>query len=504
MFREANDWRMLGRFKYVILVLAASIGLTSRATADTPFMCTGDIYQVQSGQLRVFDPTLSQYRDIGPVNATYNAIGYSSVDNFIYGLRNADLVRIDATGTLTTLFSLPFTSASADMDNSNNLWVQRSANLLTRVNVVTGVSTDLALTGGTIPSGTFDIAFVSTVSGDRIIAIGSSSMALINPVTGQTVSYSVASLPTGSIAGATWADATGRVFTFKNGSGNVYEIRGYLTSSPFAVLVAKGQPSNSNDGASCRAKPFPNLAPVALDDIFTTPFQTARTGNVLADNGNGVDLDPEGSALTVAASPVVNVANGSLILAANGSFTYTPVAGFSGIDQFTYRITDASGLTATAIVKIAVTKAALSLRKSSSLYASTASSPFLLPQNEVIYAIEITNDGNQSADSGSVFLVDPLPPDVTFYNDDIDQGGPDTFAGTNPVAFVDAGSGLTFTYATDVGFSNQAAAPTSLAQCTYAPAAGYDPAVRFLCINPKGALLPNGAKATVYFRVQIK
>ena len=41
----------------------------------------------------------------------------------------------------------------------------------------------------------------------------------------------------------------------------------------------------------------------------------------------------------------------------DGSFTYTPNAGYSGADSFTYRITDADGDTATATVSVTITPA---------------------------------------------------------------------------------------------------------------------------------------------------
>ena len=48
---------------------------------------------------------------------------------------------------------------------------------------------------------------------------------------------------------------------------------------------------------------------------------------------------------------------------------------------------------------------------------------------------------------------------VEFFTGDIDTGGPDTYPGSDPVGFLDNGSGLTFNYASDVGFSDQATQP---------------------------------------------
>src|SRR4029079_12487281 len=81
-----------------------------------------------------------------------------------------------------------------------------------------------------------------------------------------------------------------------------------------------------------------NDAPVAGDDSYSTtedaPITIAAPGVL----GNDTDLD--GNPLTAAV--VVGPANGTLVLNANGSFTYTPAANFNGSDSFTYRANDGS------------------------------------------------------------------------------------------------------------------------------------------------------------------
>lgn len=93
---------------------------------------------------------------------------------------------------------------------------------------------------------------------------------------------------------------------------------------------------------------------------------------------------------------------------------------------------------------------------------------------------------------------------MPIYNGDADGAG----AGTTPVLFTNTGSGLTFNYATDVRYATGSTAPTSFAACTYTPAAGYDPNVHYICINPKGTMANTGSTAdpnfTVQFRTQIK
>jgi VCBS repeat-containing protein len=65
------------------------------------------------------------------------------------------------------------------------------------------------------------------------------------------------------------------------------------------------------------------------------------------------DTDPDGNTLT--AEAVTQPAHGQLTLNASGSFTYTPAAGYSGTDKFTYTAYDGVVHSAAATVTIAVT-----------------------------------------------------------------------------------------------------------------------------------------------------
>lgn len=99
-----------------------------------------------------------------------------------------------------------------------------------------------------------------------------------------------------------------------------------------------------------------NDAPIAIDNAYTTDQDTPVSGNVISDNtGVGVDSDPDGDALTAATTPVVGPNNGVVVINPDGSFTYTPNAGFTGTDSFIYQISDGNGGTAVATVTITVT-----------------------------------------------------------------------------------------------------------------------------------------------------
>ena len=73
------------------VIFCASFTVTAHAQAG-PFTCDGEIYQVQSGQLRIFDANQSAYVDVGPQNGAYNATGFNTQDNFAYGAQGQDTV----------------------------------------------------------------------------------------------------------------------------------------------------------------------------------------------------------------------------------------------------------------------------------------------------------------------------------------------------------------------------------------------------------------------------
>lgn len=477
--------------------------IAPRTHAQAQFDCTGDIYQVQSGQLRIFDPINSVYTNIGPSNPSYNSLAFNLSDRLLYATRNNSVVRIDANGTLTTLFSIGFNSFIGDMDENNNLYLRRNSDEMVQVNVVTQTITNIPLST-TLSAGAADWAFVDTPQGPRLIAPGRAELSLIDTNTGQNSTAPIANYPDEGSTGAVWADSAGRVFVFRNNTGNVYEIFDYLTANPRARLVAVGTPSGNNDGTSCRLEPFPNLSPVAFNDAFLTPFETALSGvNVIADNGNGEDNDPDGTPVTINDPLIDSPSNGSVTINDAGDFEYTPDPGFSGVDQFTYEIVDGSGLTAQAVVTITVTRPNIGVTKISSLHSESAQGDVRVSGNDVVYSIVVSNSGNQAVDADTLFVVDTWPADLAFRTGDIDSDGSSSFADTDPVVWQDNASGLTFDFARDVRFSSGSSRPTSLADCTHTLSGGYDTNVRYVCIRPLGAFSAGG-QARFFMRGRIE
>ncbi|MEM7196625.1 MAG: Ig-like domain-containing protein, partial [Pseudomonadota bacterium] len=343
---------------FILTIFLSSLLATqgpAHAQAGPPFTCSGDIYQVQSGQLRIFDPTTSTYTNVGPNNGSYNATGYNILDNYAYASQGGNIIRISSNGVIENVFNIGFGSFSGDVDFSNNYWLRRNNSRYARINLSTGAFTNVDFSGP--GGGPADVAYAQSGGTEYLIGFsgsGGGTLYRYNLTTATKENISLPGLPGGGF-GAAWTDSTGRLFTFNNGNGQLYEVFDYFTGSPSFTQVGIGDPSGNNDGFSCALAPFPNLAPLAFDDEFTETVNNSVAGNVLPDNGNGADNDPEGLPLTVNTTPITGPANGSVALSADGSFTYTPNLNFVGVDTFVYQIIDASGLTATATVTITIT-----------------------------------------------------------------------------------------------------------------------------------------------------
>jgi hypothetical protein len=98
--------------------------------------------------------------------------------------------------------------------------------------------------------------------------------------------------------------------------------------------------------------PPAGAAPVGVADAFTTAEGAALTVPAPGVLTNDTDADGDPLTATDATQPV----NGTVALAADGSFTYTPDPGFSGRDVFTYVAADGTGRSAPTGVTLTVTR----------------------------------------------------------------------------------------------------------------------------------------------------
>ena len=94
-----------------------------------------------------------------------------------------------------------------------------------------------------------------------------------------------------------------------------------------------------------------NDAPVGVADRVSTPADGRVAMSFGALTGNDTDIDGDALTLTSFSQP----GQGVVVDNGDGSLTYIPNANFSGVDSFTYTMTDPGGAQSTALVVVDVT-----------------------------------------------------------------------------------------------------------------------------------------------------
>ena len=129
---------------------------------------------------------------------------------------------------------------------------------------------------------------------------------------------------------------------------------GFTGVDTFTYQLTDGTDTSQIATVSLTVDSEPNEAPLAEDDLYTLsadePLSVDTAIGVLSN-----DSDSDGDALTAVLS--VPVSNGSLALDSDGSFTYTPEAGFSGTAVFEYLASDGRDNSAAARVVLPVNSA---------------------------------------------------------------------------------------------------------------------------------------------------
>ncbi|HLA95441.1 MAG TPA: FG-GAP-like repeat-containing protein [Pyrinomonadaceae bacterium] len=141
---------------------------------------------------------------------------------------------------------------------------------------------------------------------------------------------------------------------FGNGNGGFspsVKFPGGAADIDTADINADGRPDIVTEGYRVYLNTcIPNVAPVGVDDSFSTNVNAVLTVNASGVLANDTDLynDP------LTATLVSSTTHGTVVLNSNGSFTYTPNTGYSGSDSFTYRAGDGSFTSNIATVSLAV------------------------------------------------------------------------------------------------------------------------------------------------------
>ncbi|MBX9583024.1 MAG: cadherin-like domain-containing protein [Gemmataceae bacterium] len=224
-------------------------------------------------------------------------------------------------------------------------------------------ASDFALNGVSIGSGpalpTLSVSDVTVTEGNSRTVAARFTVTLSAAASGPvTVRYATADGT--ARAGSDYTAATGTL-TFSAGQTSktvTVTVRGDRTYEPdetFALNLSApvgATVARAGTGTIRNDDPAPaNRPPVAVNDTARTAPGQAVAVAVLAN-----DSDPDGDPLSVTA--VSTPAHGTAVRNADGTVTYTPAAGYTGPDSFTYTVSDGRGGSATGTVTLTVAESA--------------------------------------------------------------------------------------------------------------------------------------------------
>ncbi|WP_178130441.1 Ig-like domain-containing protein [Reyranella sp. CPCC 100927] len=153
-------------------------------------------------------------------------------------------------------------------------------------------------------------------------------------VDGDTLTFSLAGGP-----------AQGTVLVNADGTYTYTPNANYNGADSFTVLVDDGHGGTTTVTVNVTVTPV-NDNPVGTAPPVTTPEDTPVSGAVTA-----TDVDGDTLTLSLAGGP----AQGTVLVNADGTYTYTPNANYNGPDSFTVLVDDGHGGTTTVTVNVTVT-----------------------------------------------------------------------------------------------------------------------------------------------------
>jgi Tol biopolymer transport system component len=146
-----------------------------------------------------------------------------------------------------------------------------------------------------------------------------------------------------------------------------------------------------------------NYPPVAVEDNYKTRVGTPLVVDIPGVLGN--DSDPDGDPLTASLVAGEGPSHGALAFNADGSFTYTPAAGFIGTDSFKYKANDGQADSEDAAI---VTIRVRPLPTGRIVYAVPGESGSKLGSDTTIYVMNDDGSGIQALTDGANKDSDPV------------------------------------------------------------------------------------------------
>ena len=167
--------------------------------------------------------------------------------------------------------------------------------------------------------------------------------------------------------------------------------------------------------------------PVAQNDAYqfsrNSLFSVSAESGLLAN-----DFNIETGELTVNTTPVTVPQNGTLNLNSDGSFTYQPNADFSGVDSFSYSISNEQGLTATAQVTLS--------ESGNNTFPEASDDQFTIAEDSSATQLNVlANDTDADGDTITLFNVNSTLGSASIVNGQIEYTPPANFSGQTVLTY---------------------------------------------------------------------
>ena len=299
------------------------------------------------------------------VKGTLNAIVVGDIASISYTDASGSVVNLTTTAQITSFFTtgvtvkIPAGSMTAPVITFTAV---TDTTLELSESFSVGISRPVNATLGT-PSATGTIYDIFT-DNDESVTTPEDTPILANVIDTALASIPGVSLTSFTVTGVLGTFNAGQTATISGVGTITIAANGAYTFTPVAnwsgvvpTITYTLTDGGSNEQSDLLITVIPvNDPPVAVDDRYTmlvdggvvtlTPLTLAADSDPDGDTLSVTSIN--GTTLTPGAAQIITVTNGTVNVAANGTMTFTPDAGFTGTVTFPYVISDSHGGTATA------------------------------------------------------------------------------------------------------------------------------------------------------------
>ena len=272
---------MKSSYFYILIFTLISLSLEGQ----NPFACESNLFQVISGEMKIFDPISSSYIDIGPSGVgSYNAAGFNVQDGFIYAIAAIDggkhVVKFGDDGVAVDhglVANFSGASYRADIDTSGN-WISYEGGNNPSLRVIdldvfplTMESLSLTNLHSSNVPGCADLTFNPKTN--KLYGMSGSFDLIEIDLQNLTIDVTADFPGSGGGFGAAWSDREGYSYFSNNANGEIFRVNFDENGQALEMKkVAQGIVTGNNDGMNCV--------------LALPPFET--------DCSDGIDNDGDG------------------------------------------------------------------------------------------------------------------------------------------------------------------------------------------------------------------